>query len=142
MSFNDHTMISPNMVLTDSCSKPQTHQDISQCSECSHEHILVILQYYSFNYCSMIFVNASHIYICTMELHIITTYVPLHYITYCSVRIHVTHHYIMQERIAYSKTLKGRYFDLVGHFFSVYCVYKIFIVSEDHVMLLLDHVTP
>ena len=48
----------------------------------------------------------------------------------------------MQERIAYSKTLKGRYFDLVGHFFSVYCVYKIFIVSEDHVMLLLDHVTP
>lgn len=42
----------------------------------------------------------------------------------------------VKERIAYSKTLKGRYFDLVGHFFSVYCVYKIFIVSGDHVMLL------
>ena len=51
-------------------------------------------------------------------------------------------HSIVQERIAYSKTLKGRYFDLVGHFFSVYCVYKIFIVSGDHVMLLWDHVTP
>lgn len=36
----------------------------------------------------------------------------------------------MQERITDSKTLKGRYFDLVGHFFSIYCVYKIFIVSR------------
>lgn len=35
----------------------------------------------------------------------------------------------VRERIAYSKTLKGRYFDIVGHFFSVYCIYKIFIVS-------------
>lgn len=35
----------------------------------------------------------------------------------------------VKERIAYSKTLKGRYFDLVGHFFSVYCVYKIFICT-------------
>ena len=34
----------------------------------------------------------------------------------------------VQERIAYSKTLKGRYFDVLGHFFSIYCIYKIFIV--------------
>ena len=31
--------------------------------------------------------------------------------------------------MTFSKTLKGRYFDFVGHFFSIYCVYKIFIVS-------------
>ena len=31
--------------------------------------------------------------------------------------------------MAYSKTLKGRYFNIVGHFFSVYCIYKIFMVS-------------
>ena len=35
---------------------------------------------------------------------------------------------VLQERIAYSKTLKGRYFDILGHFFSIYCIYKIFIV--------------
>ena len=29
----------------------------------------------------------------------------------------------------FAKTLKGRYFDFVGHFFSIYCIYKIFIVS-------------
>jgi hypothetical protein len=33
----------------------------------------------------------------------------------------------LKERIAYSKTLKGRYFDILGHFFSIYCIYKIFI---------------
>ncbi|XP_065901592.1 Golgi pH regulator-like [Dysidea avara] len=37
--------------------------------------------------------------------------------------------YGVKERIAYSKTLKGRYYDFVGHFFSVYCVYKIFICT-------------
>lgn len=35
----------------------------------------------------------------------------------------------VKERIADSKTLKGRYFDLIGHFFSIYCVYKIFICT-------------
>ena len=29
----------------------------------------------------------------------------------------------------YSATLKGIYFDIVGRFFSIYCIYKIFIVS-------------
>ena len=76
----------------------------------------------------MITINAPvHIYI---YIYIMHTYVP------------DMDHLIVQERIAYSKTLKGRYFDLVGHFFSVYCVYKIFIVSGDHVMLLWDRVTP
>jgi hypothetical protein len=32
----------------------------------------------------------------------------------------------LRERMAYSKTLKGRYFDILGHFFSIYCIYKIF----------------
>ena len=32
----------------------------------------------------------------------------------------------VRERMKYSRTLKGRYFDFLGHFFSVYCLYKIF----------------
>ena len=32
----------------------------------------------------------------------------------------------VRERMHYSRTLKGRYFDALGHFFSVYCLYKIF----------------
>ncbi|XP_065189311.1 Golgi pH regulator-like [Sycon ciliatum] len=32
----------------------------------------------------------------------------------------------VRERITYSRTLKGRYFDVLGHFFSIYCMYKIF----------------
>ncbi|XP_014663454.1 PREDICTED: Golgi pH regulator-like [Priapulus caudatus] len=35
----------------------------------------------------------------------------------------------MKERIEYSKTLKGRYFNLLGYFFSVYCSYKIFMAT-------------
>lgn len=35
----------------------------------------------------------------------------------------------MQQRIEWSKTLKGRYFHFVGYFFSLYCIWKIFIVS-------------
>lgn len=35
----------------------------------------------------------------------------------------------MQERQRWSKTLQGRYFNVIGHFFSVYCLWKIFIVS-------------
>ena len=29
-----------------------------------------------------------------------------------------------RQRIAFSKTLRGRYFNLLGYFFSVYCIYK------------------
>ncbi|KAL5019993.1 hypothetical protein ScPMuIL_002885 [Solemya velum] len=32
-----------------------------------------------------------------------------------------------QERIEYSKTFKGKYFNFLGYFFSGYCVWKIFI---------------
>ncbi|KAH8308644.1 hypothetical protein KR059_000101, partial [Drosophila kikkawai] len=32
----------------------------------------------------------------------------------------------MEERQRWSQTLKGKYFNVLGHFFSVYCVYKIF----------------
>ena len=34
-----------------------------------------------------------------------------------------------QDRKEYLKTLKGKYFNFLGHFFSVYCVWKIFMVS-------------
>ncbi|CAF1337152.1 unnamed protein product [Adineta steineri] len=33
----------------------------------------------------------------------------------------------LQQRIDYSKTLKGKYFHVLGHFFSLYCVWKILI---------------
>ncbi|KAI8779590.1 hypothetical protein BgiMline_031097 [Biomphalaria glabrata] len=33
------------------------------------------------------------------------------------------------DRIEYSKTFKGRYFNVMGHFFSLYCVYKIFMAT-------------
>ena len=35
----------------------------------------------------------------------------------------------MQERQRWSHTLQGRYFNVMGHFFSLYCLWKIFIVS-------------
>lgn len=33
----------------------------------------------------------------------------------------------IQQRIEYSKTFKGQYFHVLGHFFSLYCIWKIFI---------------
>lgn len=36
----------------------------------------------------------------------------------------------MQERQKWSQTLQGKYFNVIGHFFSVYCLWKIFIVSS------------
>jgi hypothetical protein len=36
----------------------------------------------------------------------------------------------MQERVEWSKTWKGRYFNFLGYFFSLYCMWKIFIVSS------------
>ena len=32
-----------------------------------------------------------------------------------------------KERVEFSKTLQGKYFDLLGHIFSIYCIWKIFI---------------
>lgn len=36
----------------------------------------------------------------------------------------------MQQRMEWSKTLKGKYFHFIGYFFSLYCIWKIFIVSQ------------
>lgn len=36
----------------------------------------------------------------------------------------------MQQRMEWSKTLKGKYFHFLGYFFSMYCIWKIFIVSQ------------
>lgn len=35
-----------------------------------------------------------------------------------------------QERIEYSKTFQGKYFNFLGYFFSIYCVWKIFMVCK------------
>uniref|UniRef100_UPI00358E417E Golgi pH regulator-like isoform X2 n=1 Tax=Myxine glutinosa TaxID=7769 RepID=UPI00358E417E len=34
-----------------------------------------------------------------------------------------------KERVAYSRTLQGRYFNYLGYFFSGYCIWKIFIAT-------------
>nr|CAB3250756.1 Golgi pH regulator-like [Phallusia mammillata] len=41
-----------------------------------------------------------------------------------TVDLHATKH-----RIEYSKTLKGRYFNFLGYFFSLYCMWKIFMCT-------------
>lgn len=43
----------------------------------------------------------------------------------------------MQQRIVWSKTFKGRYFNLLGYLFSAYCVMKILICTHN---LILDRV--
>ena len=35
----------------------------------------------------------------------------------------------MRERIEWAKTFRGKYFNVMGYFFSLYCLWKIFIVS-------------
>ena len=44
--------------------------------------------------------------------------------------IHAFSLLLSQERIEESKTLKGRYFNMLGYFFSVYCIWKIFMVGS------------
>ncbi|ELK29861.1 Golgi pH regulator [Myotis davidii] len=44
-----------------------------------------------------------------------------------------------KERIEYSKTFKGKYFNFLGYFFSIYCVWKIFMVKfwSQHISFIL-----
>lgn len=46
--------------------------------------------------------------------------------------LEVHEHRNMLERIEWSKTWKGSYFNFLGYIFSGYCLWKIFIVSEFH----------
>ena len=41
-----------------------------------------------------------------------------------------------KERIRESKTLKGRYFNFLGYFFSLYCAYKIIMCTGKNNMLI------
>lgn len=36
---------------------------------------------------------------------------------------------VMEERFQQSKTIKGKFFNYMGYFFSIYCIYKIILVS-------------
>lgn len=38
--------------------------------------------------------------------------------------------YMEKERLIYSKTWQGKYFNMMGYVFSVYCVWKIFSVKS------------
>ncbi|VDM53726.1 unnamed protein product [Angiostrongylus costaricensis] len=48
----------------------------------------------------------------------------------------------MKERIEYSKTLMGKYFNVLGHFFSVYCIWRIFICTVNIVFDRVGKVDP
>lgn len=36
---------------------------------------------------------------------------------------------LAQDRVRYSKTWQGKYYNALGYFFSVYCVYKLVMVG-------------
>ncbi|RWS24658.1 Golgi pH regulator-like protein, partial [Leptotrombidium deliense] len=48
----------------------------------------------------------------------------------------------MQQRMEWSKTLKGKYFHFVGYFFSLYCIWKIFISTVNIVFNRVGKVDP
>lgn len=48
----------------------------------------------------------------------------------------------MQQRMEWSKTLKGKYFHFVGYFFSLYCIWKIFISTVNIVFDRVGRVDP
>lgn len=48
----------------------------------------------------------------------------------------------MQQRMEWSKTLKGRYFHFIGYFFSLYCIWKIFISTVNIVFDRVGRVDP
>ncbi|VDK43958.1 unnamed protein product [Anisakis simplex] len=48
----------------------------------------------------------------------------------------------MRDRLEYSKTWQGQYFNVMGHFFSVYCIWKIFICTINIVFDRVGRVDP
>ncbi|MFH4976242.1 hypothetical protein AB6A40_002951 [Gnathostoma spinigerum] len=48
----------------------------------------------------------------------------------------------MKDRLDYSKTWQGQYFNIVGHFFSIYCIWKIFISTVNIVFDRVGKVDP
>ncbi|KAF8383820.1 hypothetical protein PRIPAC_72962, partial [Pristionchus pacificus] len=48
----------------------------------------------------------------------------------------------MKDRIEYSKTWMGKYFNVLGHFFSIYCIWKIFISTVNIVFDRVGKVDP
>jgi hypothetical protein len=48
----------------------------------------------------------------------------------------------MRERIEWAKTFKGRYFNIMGYFFSLYCMWKIFICTVNIVFDRVGKVDP
>ncbi|KAH7693135.1 Golgi pH regulator-like protein, partial [Aphelenchoides avenae] len=48
----------------------------------------------------------------------------------------------MRDRIEYSKTWQGKYFNVLGHFFSIYCIWKIFICTVNIVFDRVGKVDP
>ncbi|TKR72018.1 hypothetical protein L596_019541 [Steinernema carpocapsae] len=48
----------------------------------------------------------------------------------------------MKDRLVYSKTWMGRYFNVLGHFFSIYCIWKIFICTVNIVFDRVGKVDP
>ncbi|PIO59928.1 hypothetical protein TELCIR_18595 [Teladorsagia circumcincta] len=50
--------------------------------------------------------------------------------------------FMRKERIEYSKTWMGKYFNVLGHFFSVYCIWKIFICTVNIVFDRVGKVDP
>lgn len=48
----------------------------------------------------------------------------------------------MKARMEYSKTFEGRYFNVLGHFFSIYCIWKILICTVNIVFDRVGKVDP
>lgn len=49
---------------------------------------------------------------------------------------------LLKDRLDYSKTWQGQYFNVLGHFFSVYCMWKIFISTVNIVFDRVGKVDP
>jgi len=47
-----------------------------------------------------------------------------------------------RERIAYSRTLEGRFFNLMGYGFAVYCVYKVVMTTINIILRRVGKIDP